>query len=55
MKLATFLIELLLTIILAPAIIIILGYRGLKLFVLAILLIYFAFGEALQELWGARP
>lgn len=55
MKLVTFLIEMLLTIIFAPAIILILGYRGLKLIVLAILLIYFAFGEALQEAWRARP
>lgn len=54
MKLATFVIEMLLTIIFAPAIILILGFRGLKLFVLAILLIYFAFSEAYEEAWRAR-
>jgi hypothetical protein len=54
MKIATFVIELLLSIILTPVIIIILGYKGVKIVCLAILLIYFAFSEAFEEAWRAR-
>jgi hypothetical protein len=54
MKAATFIFELLLTIILSPVLILWLIYAGIKYVCEAVLVLFFAFIEGFKELWEAR-